>query len=101
MASRWPTDILRIGTRRVWGRIYGVSVDATELDALGDTLIPRIRRDAPTASADIRGRASVGDRITAPDGTAWIVMAVRPADERYGGATTLDLQQDVIVEGGG
>ena len=99
MATRWPTDILRIGTRRVWGRIYGVSLDATELDALGDTLIPRVNRQTPTASVDIRGTASVGDRVVAPDGTAWIVMAIRPADERYGGATTLDLEQDVIVEG--
>ena len=69
MASRWPTDILTIGTRRVWGRIFAISIDADTVDALGDPLI--LSGDAGrtnTASASIRGTARVGDKVTAPDG---------------------------------
>ena len=100
MASRWPTDILTIGTRRVWGRIFAISIDADTVDALGDPLI--LKGDAGrtnTASASIRGTARVGDEVTAPDGRVWVVTGVNPSDLRFGGDTILELEQDVIVEG--
>ena len=102
MATRWPTDILQIGdpARSVWGQVYEVT-ETTDLDdALGDDLLPKSQRARTyTATAEIRGGAAViGERLTDPNGEQWVIVAVRPSDNRWRGGTALDLQQPVIVE---
>ena len=100
MATRWPADVLDIGGRRVWGRVWGISAEADPVDALGDELLPAPARrgQTVTASASIRGDAEVGAILTDPRGVRWTVTGSRPPDTRWGGATELTLEQGVIVE---
>ena len=102
MTTRWPTDILLIGKppRSIWGRIYGHSIDANPVDALGDELIGKNIANTVTATADIRsGTAAVGETLTDPDGQVWTIMRVSRAESRYAGGLILSLEQGVEVEG--
>ena len=92
MATRWPTEILKVGMaqRPVWGRVYGVREE-------GDVEDDFLSSDrTTTARADIRGgTANVGECLLDASGQLWVVVGVDTAPSYYGGGQILELQQGI------
>lgn len=72
-----PTEILVVGGRKTWGKMYD----------------RRFTREGGSAKADVRGDAQVGENVVASDGVEWAIVAVHPSNDRFDPGQTLILQK--------
>lgn len=93
-----PDRLFTVGSRRLWGRLYGVSEDVVIQDALDhDAINPRAA--VTTGLIETREPLVVSDIIKDDAGTAWTVTNVTYPDRPYGGRYVSNVQKDAIVLG--
>lgn len=86
--------------RRIWARFHNrqTQSEIRDANALEGINIDDVQ---VTAYCDVRESVDIGQFITDNNDDVWGVTVVEPADSRFGGATRLTVQKDLIVFHGG